>query len=170
MHIKVGISCNHGISNLHNDFKKQALINHNIPLTFICNFIIFSLSLSLFLYIYIYIYCHPQTDCFIISQLFSAARHAGHFKLGSKLAQLYIRLNILLLSPQATYVSSGIIMPCVIIFNCLHFDSIHKKSFALGEWQPLIPLLECSTPEKGSVYIYIHMYMLLFSIAFIYVV
>ena len=27
------------------------------------------------IYIYIYIYCHPQTDCFIVSHLFSVARH-----------------------------------------------------------------------------------------------
>ena len=25
---------------------------------------------------------HPQTDCFIVSQLFSVARHAGYFNLG----------------------------------------------------------------------------------------
>ena len=35
------------------------------------------ISLSLYIYIYIYIYCHPQTDCFIVSQLFSVARHVG---------------------------------------------------------------------------------------------
>ena len=28
-------------------------------------------------YIYIYIYCHPQTDCFILSELLSVARHIG---------------------------------------------------------------------------------------------
>ena len=37
-------------------------------------------SLSLSLYIYIYIYCHPQTDCFVVSQLFSVARHVGRLK------------------------------------------------------------------------------------------
>ena len=31
-----------------------------------------------------YVYCHPQTDCFILSELFSVARHAGHSKPGSK--------------------------------------------------------------------------------------
>ena len=31
-----------------------------------------------------YIYCHPQTDCFIVSQLFSVARHTRFPKLGSK--------------------------------------------------------------------------------------
>ena len=44
-----------------------------------------SLSLSLYIYIYIYIciciYCHPQTDCFVLSQLFSMAIHARCFKL-----------------------------------------------------------------------------------------
>ena len=30
------------------------------------------------------IYCHPQTDCFVVSQLFSVVKHAGRYKLGSK--------------------------------------------------------------------------------------
>ena len=34
--------------------------------------------------IYIYIYSHPQTNCFVVSQLFSVARHVGRLKLGSK--------------------------------------------------------------------------------------
>ena len=41
------------------------------------------------IYIYIYI-CHPRTDYFIVSQLFSVARYIGHLKLGLKSAQLYI--------------------------------------------------------------------------------
>ena len=41
---------------------------------------------------YIYIYSNPQTDCFVVSLLFNVARHVGHFKLGSKPAQLYIML------------------------------------------------------------------------------
>ena len=31
-----------------------------------------------------HIYCHPQTDCFVVSQLFSMARHAIFSKLESK--------------------------------------------------------------------------------------
>ena len=31
------------------------------------------------------IYCHPQADSFVVSQLFSVARHVGRLKLGSKL-------------------------------------------------------------------------------------
>ena len=34
--------------------------------------------------VYIYIYCHLQTDCFVLSELFSVARHAGHSKPGSE--------------------------------------------------------------------------------------
>ena len=39
-------------------------------------------------YIYIYIYCHPETDCFVVSQLFSVARRVGRLKLGSKPTQI----------------------------------------------------------------------------------
>ena len=38
-------------------------------------------------YIYTYIVCHPQTDCFVLSELFSVARHAGRSKPGSKPVQ-----------------------------------------------------------------------------------
>ena len=67
------------------------------------------------------IYCHPQTDCFVISQLFSVARHVGCFKLGSKPAQLYVRLSIISLSQQMNYVNSVIIKHYVVDFVCLHF-------------------------------------------------
>ena len=49
--------------------------------------------------IYIYIYCYPQTDCFVVWQLFNMVRYIGRLKLGSKPAELYIRLNILPLKP-----------------------------------------------------------------------
>ena len=52
-------------------------------------------------------YCHPQTDCFIVSQLFSVARHVGHLKLGSKPAQLYVRLNIIPLSQRKNHELKG---------------------------------------------------------------
>ena len=44
----------------------------------------------IYIYIYIYIYCHPQTDCFVVSQLFSVTRHVERLKLGSKPTQLYV--------------------------------------------------------------------------------
>ena len=68
-----------------------------------------------------YISCHPRTDYFVISQLFSVARHVGRFLLGSKPDQLYVRLSILSLSHQVTYVSSGIVRHYVVTFVCLYF-------------------------------------------------
>ena len=39
----------------------------------------------MFIYMYIYVdrYCHPQTHCFVESQLFNVARHVRRLKLGS---------------------------------------------------------------------------------------
>ena len=47
------------------------------PSTTVANF-------TLYIYIYIYIYCNPETDCFVVSQLFSVARHARNIKPWSK--------------------------------------------------------------------------------------
>ena len=41
-----------------------------------------------------YIYSHLQTDCFVLSELFSVARHAGRSKPESKPVQLYDRLRL----------------------------------------------------------------------------
>ena len=57
--------------------------------------------------LFLYIYCHPQTDCFVVSQLFSVARHLGRSKLGSKPAQRYVRLSFRPLGQQACHVSFG---------------------------------------------------------------
>ena len=88
-------------------------------------FISLSLSLCIYvLYIYIgvscicifcacacvihtYIYSHLQTDCFVISKLFSVARHAGRSKPGSKPVQLYVRLSFRPLGHQADHVGLG---------------------------------------------------------------
>ena len=59
-------------------------------------------------YIYIYIYSHPQTDCFVLSELFSVVRHAGRSKPESKPVQLYDRLRLQTTRPQADYVGNGI--------------------------------------------------------------
>ena len=68
-----------------------------------------------------YIHCHPQTDCFVVSQLFSVDRHAGRFKQGSKPSQLNVRLSILPLSQQMTYISLGVLTHYVLAFACFHF-------------------------------------------------
>ena len=47
----------------------------------------------LLIYIYIYIYIsHPQTDCFVLSELFSVANTQDASEPGSKPVQLYARL------------------------------------------------------------------------------
>ena len=58
----------------------------------------------IYIYIYIYIYCHPQIDCFVLSELFSVARHVGCSKPGSKPIQLYVRLTLRPLGQQAYHV------------------------------------------------------------------
>ena len=54
------------------------------------------------------------------------------------------------------------VLTFVLFKNILHDRipkcSIHKKSFALREWQPLIPSPKCSTPTPGNVYIYMYIY------------
>ena len=99
------------------------------------------------LYIYIYIYCHPQTNCFIVSQLFSVARLAGCFKLGSKPPQLYIRFSILLFRHQVTYVSLGVITHYVLAFVCSHFalpdTRVHNVWWMCYTWNPESQTLPC---------------------------
>ena len=68
-------------------------------LCFLCDDATFTLQ-----YIYIYIYCHPQTDCFILSEIFSVARHAGRSKPGSKPVQLYVRLSLRPLGHQVDHI------------------------------------------------------------------
>ena len=45
-----------------------------------------------------------STDCFVLSELFSVARHAGRSKPGSKSVQFYVRLNLRPLGHQADHV------------------------------------------------------------------
>ena len=49
------------------------------------------------------IHCHAQTDCFVVSQLFSMARHVGRLKLELKPAQPYNRLSNTPLSQQVNH-------------------------------------------------------------------
>ena len=63
--------------------------------------------ISVSLYIYIYIYSHQRTDCFVLSELFSVARHAGRSKTGLKPVQLYVRMCFRPLVHQADHVGQG---------------------------------------------------------------
>ena len=53
------------------------------------------------------IYSHPQTDCFVLSELFSVARPAERSKPGSKPVQHYVRQSFGRVGHQADYVGSG---------------------------------------------------------------
>ena len=74
-------------------------------------------------------HCHPQTD----SQLISGARHTECFTLGWRPAQLYIRLSIIPLSHQSTYVKSGMIRHYVVAFDCLHFALLDTRELNSNE-------------------------------------
>ena len=58
----------------------------------------FSIEKNIYMYVavhinanvYTYTDCHPQTDCFVVSQLFMVTRHARFFKLGSKPGWFYV--------------------------------------------------------------------------------
>ena len=78
------------------------------------------------IYIYIYIYSHLQTDCFVVSQLFSVARHIGRSKLGSKPAQLYVRLSIRPLGQHA-YVCVVYICACICVPACAYI-CMHREA------------------------------------------
>ena len=85
-----------------------------------------------------YIYCHPHTDCFIVSQFFSVARHVGRLKLGSKPAQLYARLSIIPLIQH--YVSTGIIVIFLCAVSCrIHTDAMNnrRRKTSLTKYLPL---------------------------------
>ena len=133
----------------------------NILWYFVC------VCVCIYIYIYIYICMYvcilSSTDCLVVSQPFSVARHVGCLKLGSKSTQLYARLSIRPFGQQAYHIGKGIIRyfvaTAVAMFVCLHFIpyqipecSIRSKSFALCEWQPKIPLPECSTPMGQCIY------------------
>ena len=108
------------------------------------------------------IYSHPQTDCFVVSQLFSVARHVGHLKLGSKPAQLYVRLacGFYYWSPAWKYIS---IICCLDYKIQMSTDLRKENHFTLEkkrsrnynkrrlESNSLSFLLRCSTrPYEGG--------------------
>ena len=68
---------------------------------YICIYIFIYIYMYIYICIYIYIYRHPQTDCFVLSELFSVAKQVGRSKPGSKPIQLYVRLSLRPLGQQA---------------------------------------------------------------------
>ena len=104
------------------------------------------------------IYSHPQTDCIVVSQLFSVVRQVGRLKQGLKHGQLYVRLRIRPLGQQAYHVGFGYYAAAAAAIVCLQSIpyripdcSIRSMSFALCERQPKVPSPECSTPMEERI-------------------
>ena len=89
-------------------------------------------------FVYVYIYCHPQTDCFVLSGLFSVARQVRFPKLGSKPGCLKRQSKILPLSHEETSESEGNLNAYVshlFLFTYIRLtateSSIHLESLVL---------------------------------------
>ena len=74
---------------------------------------------SLSLYLYIYIYTHPQTDCFVVLQLFRVVRLARCFKLGSKPSWFYFN--------RASYSSVIVISTEEFFFQFISFTCVDNR-------------------------------------------
>ena len=126
-----------------------------------------------YIYIYIYIYCHLQTDWFVVSQVFSVARHVGRLKLGSEPAKLYVRLSIKPLGQQAYHVGLG---NCkVLCSNSSSSSSVRMFTFLTGYQNAQFGrralhytsgsrtfLRQRAQPPRGSVRIYIYIYIYIY--------
>ena len=108
--------------------------------------------------------CHPQTDCFVVSQLFSMTRHVRCFKPGLKSGWWHapgqacnsmseLRIN--------AYVSSFIYFTFCAI-GCKVFN-FFRRALHYVSGNCYIPLPECSTPlGVGSIYICMHIYIYIY--------
>ena len=118
---------------------------------------------------YIYIYCHPQTDCFVLSELFSVARHVECSKLGSKSIHLYVRLSIRPLGQQAYRVDYGNYevlysnsCSSVCLFTFLYPIGYQSAQFfrrVLHYASGRKFLRQNAQPPRRNVYIYIYIYI-----------
>ena len=112
-------------------------------------------------------------------RIFSVARHVGHLKLGSKPAQLYVRIRPL--GQQAHHVSKGIIWYYIAtaaeVFICLQFYTL-PDTRVLNSFEGLCILRAAAensfarvlNPHGGAyVYIlYIYIYIYIIYIIYIY--
>ena len=116
--------------------------------------------------IYIYIYCHPQTDCFVLSELFSVASLVGRLKPGSKPIQLYVRVSLRPLGQQAYHVWLRELLRYLCsnsssrLFTFLYpigYHSAHffRRALHYGSGGRKF-LLQSAQPPWESVYIVIH--------------
>ena len=107
--------------------------------------------------IHIYIYYHPQTDCFVLSELFNVAKHVGRSKPGSKPIQLYVRLSLRPLGQQAYHVwlreflRYYVVIAAARVLNSFEELCIMRAAAENSFTRVLNP--------HGGVYIYIYIYI-----------
>ena len=114
-----------------------------------------SLSVEDKIYIYIYIYCHPQTDCFVLSELFIVAWHVGCSKPGSKPIQLYVRLSLRSLGQQAYHIWLWEFLRYYVVTAtavCLHFYTLSATRVP-NSFEELC--IMWAAAENSFIYIYI---------------
>ena len=95
----------------------------------------------------IYIYCHPQTDCFVLSELFNVARQVGRSKPGSKPMGIF---KVLCSNRSSSVCLFTFLYPIgyqSVQFSrrALHYTSSGRKF-----------LRQSAQPPGGSIYIVIH--------------
>ena len=119
---------------------------------------------GIYIYIYIYIYIcvcvcvcsHSETNCFIVSQLFSVARHVRFSKLGSKPGWLLCQSEIILHSHKEISISKGILEAYVSLF-CFVYIYLLNGYQELNSFEELMVIINSFTRElKEGAYIVIH--------------
>ena len=99
-----------------------------------------NISQEIIIYIYIYIFGNPQTDPFVVSQLFSMAGHAGHIKLGFPNYLFCFSDKVTLLKLH------------VIISLSRHADS--KDSFVTFCWWAKTSVSMCRSPLENITFVF----------------
>ena len=98
-------------------------------------FCLYYLMKYIYIYIYIYIYCHPHADCFVVSQVFSVAKHARFPKLGSNPGCLKRQSKILPRGNQRKQMKFKRLCITFVLFTYISLtaieSSIQLKSLAL---------------------------------------
>ena len=103
-------------------------------------------------YSHTHIFIHPRKNCFIVSQLFSIARHVRCFKLGSKPSRLYVNR---IFSPKAIvplYANEGVFSLYIYLHIRLSATEVLNSCEELGIYADMVAgnsSLECSMETRS---------------------
>ena len=123
-------------------------------------------------YTHTHIYCHPQTDCFVLSELCNVARHVGCSKPGSKPIQLFVRLSLRPLGQQAYQVWPREFLRYYVVTAaavCLYFYTLSATRL-LNSFEELCIMPAAAENSftrvlnhHGGAYIYIYVYIYIYN-------